>query len=123
MWVIRRQQIAALEAAQSRRFEEQLAAHLRRHFPGPCARLGEAGLREAIRHGRRKAARYRIVAERDVCKFVSLALVFGRDFDEDPRLPWAGAILRGAGDAGPTLRVNRLYLEALERLGPPRDAP
>lgn len=116
--VIREEQKAALEEAQRRLYEEKLAAHLRRFFPAECARLGDAGLREAIRRGVRRASRHGIVSERDVCKFVSLTLFFGRDFDADPRLPWAAAIL-GAG-IGPTLRVNRLYLEALERLAEAR---
>jgi hypothetical protein len=92
--VIRSSQIEQLDRVQEERFEARLAAHLTEHFPEPAGELGPDGVLAAIRHGVRKARGYGIETERDLCKYLDLMFVFGRDFDDDPSLPWASRVLR-----------------------------
>ncbi|MBZ5626545.1 MAG: hypothetical protein LAQ69_48870 [Acidobacteriia bacterium] len=93
MLVIRQQQMAAFAQAAVKSFDDRVVIHLNKFFPEQCGTLGEPQLREFIRYGVERANTYGIVAERDVCKYIDLMAVFGRDFDTDPRLRWAGVIL------------------------------
>ncbi len=70
-----------------------MVLHLETFFPERAAELGEKGVRDAIELGQSKAAKYDIYTERDVCKFLSFMFALGFDFDTDPELPWAKAIL------------------------------
>src|SRR3712207_149661 len=93
MFTIRRAQIDAMSARLAARWEERMVLHLVTFFPELASELGEAGLRDAIKLGEKKAARYGIHSERDVCKFLNFMFAFGFDFDVDPGLPWAAQIL------------------------------
>jgi len=113
MLVMRTAQLEALRASAQQRFEERLMAHLGRIFPRPCAVLGEAGLRHLCRDGIARARTYGLRSERDLCKYLSLMLVFGHNFDREQ--PWAAEILQ-LGSA-PGRRMERLYATAQERAG------
>lgn len=89
-----------------RKFEDLVLAHLKKFFPNQCKALGEARIRETIRYGVDRARGYQIVAERDVCKYIDLVIVLGRDFDTDDELPWAGRILRASRP--PAEKVERV---------------
>lgn len=114
MLKIRKEQKERLSQVMIRRFEDRMIEHLQRFFPARAAELGEAGLREHIHHGVARAASYEIVAERDVCKYIDLMFSLGRDFDVDPALPWARAILRHPSISGPTAKVMLLVEIAKE---------
>ncbi len=92
-----------------------MVVHLNKHFPKNCAALGEAGVREAIGAGIASAKKYGIVSERDVCKYINLMFAFGRDFDVDPKLPWAAQILRTRVYESPGDRMRALYETAKTR--------
>lgn len=111
MLVMRKVQLEVLGESARRRFEERLGAHLRRFFPRPCEVLGQEGLRQVCREGIERAQSYGMTSERDLCKFLSLVFVFGRDFDREQ--PWAAEILR-LGSV-PSRRMERLYAAALAR--------
>lgn len=106
--LIRDEQLVALRGVRQKEYEKRLAAHLRKYFSETCTDLGERGLRDAVRYGIKRAKAYGIQAERDVAKYLNLMFVFGRDFDTDPRFPWAASMLRST-DYGPTLRINQVY--------------
>jgi hypothetical protein len=112
---IRAEQIDSFSESVSKSFENRMVLHLNKHFPEHCKALGEPGVREAIDTGIQKAKNYRIVSERDVCKFITLMFAFGRDFDTDPKLPWASNILRTRVYNNPTDRINALYETAKTR--------
>ena len=114
MLTIRTQQLAVFARAETKKFEDRLLIHLNRFFPKPSRALGEPKLRETIRHGIKRAASYGITAERDVYKYVDLMAVFGRDFDTDPRLPWAGETLRTRRN--PTTKIQALFGSARRHL-------
>jgi hypothetical protein len=108
MLVIRQQQMRALGGWLREAFVRRCEAHLRSNF-ATCAALPAEDLRAMVEEGIARAASYGIDAERDVCKFLNLVAVFGKDFDRN--LDWAREML--ASDAGPRLRLNRLYARAI----------
>jgi hypothetical protein len=114
MLTIRKKQIGAFLESNVKKFEERMIVHLNKFFPTQCKAAGETQLRETIRYGIKGAARYGIIAERDVCKYIDLMVVYGRDFDRDPKLPWASTILNDQTPKDPGLTVDRLYEEAMK---------
>jgi len=114
MLTIRKQQMAAFERAEIKKFEDRMVIHLKKFFPRQCAALGDFKLRETIRYGIKRAAAYGITAEREVYKYTDLMIVLGRDFDTDQRLPWAGEILRGRKN--PVAKILALHGSARKHL-------
>lgn len=110
--IIRRQQIASLSKISAAKFEARTAEHLARCFPDECKGLGDDKLRELIRYGVEHAAKYGIDLERDVCKYIDLMVVFGRDFDTSADRPWASLILEDKSLANSTAKTERLFAEA-----------
>jgi hypothetical protein len=93
MMTIQKRQIAAMGERLARRWEDTMVVHLETFFPEVTQELGPEGVLHAIDLGVKKAARYNIHSERDVCKFLNFMFAFGFDFDLDPELPWAHEIL------------------------------
>ena len=90
--------------------------HLERCFPHRCRALGPDGVREAVDHGIARAAAYGIRSERDVCKYVDLMFVFGRDFDLPAEQPWAAKILATAGARRPGALIDALLDRAMHKM-------
>ena len=108
MLLIRESQMQALSGLRRSAFIVRCEAHLRANFAA-CAAMSSRELRTMVEQGTARAMSYGIEAERDVCKFLNLIAVLGRDFDL--RLHWARKTL--ASGAGPRLRLNRLYEQAI----------
>ncbi len=89
-----------------------MIAHLNKVFPEQSKILGEPKLRETIQYGTQRATSYRFISERDVCKYIDLMILFGRDFDKDPNLPWAQSILQNQAIKDPSIKVDRLFKTA-----------
>lgn len=119
MFVVRRRQIEAMRARLEQRFEEQMVIHLHTFFPERCAELGEPGVRTAIIYAINRAARYDITSERDICKYLNLMFVYGFQFDVDPELPWAAAILNDATLGRSSVKMHLLMKAADGTLEPP----
>jgi hypothetical protein len=113
MLTIRDEQIRALSLVM---FERWLQSHLRQYFPKQCAGLTDAELRQTVRTGIARGRRYGFVHEADLCRFTDILLVMGADFDSDPRLPWAAAILNDPGLARPGVRIEMLQEAAAGHL-------
>jgi hypothetical protein len=113
MLTVRLAQLHALEALASDAYERRLGRHAQQFFPERVAFLTEPELHAYVRQAVAAARGHGLASERDICKYLNLALSLGPDFDTDPALPWARAILT-AEHIGPTLRINRLYLKATE---------
>jgi hypothetical protein len=109
MFTIRQDQLDTLHDDKRRRFVERMVAHLKEYFPRRVESLGEPEVRNLIEDGITRAASYRITAERDVCKFIDIMIVHGRDFDT--RFPWAEEILK-AEPTDPTAKTNHLFERA-----------
>lgn len=117
MLIIRKEQMGVFEEVALKNFEDRMVIHLGKFFPEQCAALGDDGIREAIRYGIERAESYGIVDERDVCKYIDLTIVFGRDFDESPGTAWASSILNDEFLTDPTAKVERLFREAMKVTG------
>jgi hypothetical protein len=114
-FTIRQAQMDVFSQTEIQKFEDWMVKHLTQFFPQQCQALGKSLLRELIQHGIQRAAAHRITAERDVCKFIDLMIVFGRDFDRDNKSAWAGQIL--ANRKTPRSKIRSLYEAAKMRLG------
>lgn len=97
-------------------FEDRMVTHLGKFFPAYTEPLGDDAVRRLIRYGVERAAKYGIVAERDVCLYIDAMFAYGRDFDEDPSVPWAAAILKDPSMQSPKYRMSRLVDAAFEHL-------
>jgi hypothetical protein len=106
MLTIRNEQMAVCSKAMIDDFEVRMMAHLRKHFPEPYSSLGDSTAREMIRYGMQQAALYEIRGERDLCKYIDLTMVLGKDFDQ--QLPWVSKVLNDRGSS-PDIRICRLY--------------
>lgn len=81
---IRPEQLDAFSQVERRKFEDWMVAHLTRFFPREATAMGgESRVRDLIRHGIGRSAAYGITAKRDVCKYLDLMMLLGRDFDAD----------------------------------------
>jgi hypothetical protein len=120
MLTIREDQMRILSLA---RFELWMVTHLRTYFPHRCSHLADAELLAIVRLGVEKGRRYGLAKEADVCRFTDVMLVMGSEFDTDPQMPWAAAILSHTGFAGPESRMEMLHQAACDHLrqldGPP----
>ena len=112
MLTLRKEQVKVLGPLGMKSFEDRVVAHLHKIFPAEAQALGEPKLHDAIRYGTQRARSYSIVSERDVCKYIDLSILYGRDFDKDPNLPWAQSILENKAIRSPTTKVDRLFREA-----------
>ncbi len=112
MFTIRKEQMAAFGPLGKKAFEDRVVDHLKRAFPQQSEALGDEKIRETIQYGTQRAAAYRIIAERDVCKYIDLMVLYGRDFDKDPNLPWAQSVLQNQAIKNPSTKVDRLFKAA-----------
>lgn len=114
---VRTAQMAAFSQSEVQKFEDWMCSHLRKFFQRQCEALSEPQLRDLIQYGIKRAAGHKITSKRDVCKFIDLMAVFGRDLHTDRRLPWAGEILSGKEEARP--KIEALYKAATKYLREP----
>jgi hypothetical protein len=112
MLTMRKEQLAVFGPIGKKAFEDRMITHLNKIFPEQSRSLGEPKLRETIQYGAQRAATYRIISERDVCKYIDLMILYGRDFDKDPAQSWAHPILQNQAIRNPTSKVERLYKAA-----------
>lgn len=112
---IKGEQMAVFSEEAVKDFENRMIVHLRKFLPAHVEPLGDAQIGEFIRRGIERAASHGIVNERGVCSYVDGMFVFGRDFDTDPNLSWASAILGDRSLKGPT-KAARLFDAMLKHL-------
>ena len=103
---MRNEQIDAFSRSREIAYEDSLISHIRDFFPDRFQTAGETNVRELIRYGIMRSRSYGIVTERDVCKYIDLMIVFGRDFDQE--CVWAQEILTDE-DADPVDQIDDLY--------------
>ena len=113
MFKIKREQMDVLRQAGLEGFVERMREHLSDTFPRETRELGQAALEETIWYCIARAETHEVTSERDVCLYLGLMLVFGRDFDRE--LPWAREILEDRSVPRPTERMDRLQAEGEAR--------
>lgn len=111
MFVLRQQHFDAFAADAKTRFMDDMVAHLKERFPDECEKMGEPALRARITDGTARAAKYGIVAERDVATFVRFTFGIRPDFDTSPETKWAQPILQRKNIAAAN-RLEEIKIEA-----------
>ncbi|MDI3284586.1 hypothetical protein [Polyangium sp. 15x6] len=118
---ILREQVDALRQAELEEYRERVIAQIQGIFPAEWSRLGEEGCGALVDRALGRAARHGCKSEQDVFRYVSLMLVLGPDFEEDPALPWVREILEDPEASG-WQKVSALMDRAIAWLRE-RDAP
>ncbi len=113
---IRTSQMQTFEQAAMTAFELRMVEHLRTYFPGHYRIWGPETARTVVQYGCKKAQGYELTTERNICLYLTLMATLGGNFDTDPQLPWARAILTDPTISEPTTRIDRLTDQAMEFL-------
>jgi hypothetical protein len=114
MLTIREEQLRAFRKVEVQKFVDQAAIHVGKFFPKQCRELGHDKLRELIRDGIQTGSRYGITGKADVLKYIDLTVLFGRDFDVNPELPWAAETLKS--ENRPNDKIESLMFQARKHL-------
>ena len=114
--IIRKEQMQAFREVAIKDFEDRTVVHLEKSFPEKSQELGESGVREAIRHGIKRAAIYKIKSKYGVEKYIEVMFMFGSDFDRDANLPWARRILSDRTLKGSKAKADHLYETAMKNV-------
>ena len=116
MLIIRDEQAEAFLVPVDDDFRKWVAIHLEQFFPDQCAQLGARAIDDVVEYGIQRAKLYAIHDQANVCAYLNLMFVLGRDFDAAPHLPWAGAILGDKSIASASARTERLHGESMRYL-------
>ena len=109
--------MAALATVQIKTFDDHTLDYIRKTYPRRFDELGERNVRDLIAHGCKRVAKYGFKGDADITKYIEVMLLFGDDFDADPRLTWAKTILQQR--KSPAVKIKALYEEAKERCKSP----
>jgi hypothetical protein len=112
MLKIRKTQMDSLSEAMLKQFEDRMVTHLRAACPEQTQDLPESELRTVIRTGIENAAKYDITSEVDIRRYLECSVVYGLDFDTNPKTTWASHILNNKDLSG-TEKMNRVDEYAL----------
>ncbi len=108
MLTIRPDQMKVFAQYTTTDFEHRAMDHLRRCFPERTKALDEQRLLKPVRAGIIRAKPYGIETEREVVKYIDLMVIFGREFDTDPKYPEARRILMRK-DLTARSKIEKLY--------------
>lgn len=114
MLKVRPAQIKVFEGAALRQFEDEMVQHLAKFAPKHCQVIGEPAVRKAIQLGVRRAAKYGLTDRGPVRFYIELMFMFGSDFDTDPQVPWAMAVLKDPALTDQIAKADRLYEQAMD---------
>lgn len=114
MFNLRKEQLKVFEEAAARESEARITRQLLSEQPSPGGAMGRAALEDLVCYGIGRARTYQLTAEVDVLKYIRVMLALGRDFDRDPRYPWAAQTLNDTTLGSATAKADRLSAAALE---------
>ncbi|HEY5996710.1 MAG TPA: hypothetical protein VIU29_06790, partial [Candidatus Deferrimicrobiaceae bacterium] len=97
-------------------YEKRVLDHIEKYFPAQAKLFGRERLHPLAVRAIDQADVYAMVSEQSACVYADGLLMLGVDFDVDPQLPFAGAILRDEGLAERE-RAARLYDAVLDYWG------
>lgn len=113
--IIREEQLKKFSEVLKRGFEDRLLACLKQGLPAHAEKFGDDRTRRAIQLGIERAAACGIRSEMGTARFVQLLFLFDRDFERNPRYPWATQVMADPGIAGEA-RAERLVQSAVSAL-------
>jgi hypothetical protein len=111
MLVIRKEQMDIIRTSLGKkRFTDRIVNRLKKMLP----EKDEQDLLEVAQYGILRAEQNQFITERDICQYIDLMAVFGKDFDKDPELPWVKEVLNNQSFNTTSEKMNHLYDIALE---------
>src|SRR5581483_6896566 len=123
--IIRRQQLETFELNAERRFERQMAGHLRTFSPQHAKTLNDETLDRIVDNGVERAHAYGLSSQGAVQFFVETMFILGGQFDSDPQYPWAFEILAELDVIDSNVKADRLHARVSDFLekaaGPERE--
>jgi hypothetical protein len=115
MLTIRKEQIRVFDEMAMKQFIESMVIHVKKHFPEESKLMDDEQLKNHVRNVISTGKKYELVSERDICKYLNLSMHFGKDFDKNPENEWMITMLMDGSEPNPSIRINKLYKEALKR--------
>lgn len=112
MLQIRKTQMDSLSDAMLKQFEDRMVIHLRTACPEQTHEMPEPELRTTIHTGIKRAEKYDITSEFDIRRYLECVVVYGPDFDTNPKTAWAGPLLNNKQWSG-TEKMNQVDEYAL----------
>lgn len=107
MLVIRKGQMEVFSRYMRTQFEERMVVHLKTTFPEQIQSMSELDLRNVVQTNIDNAAKYDVIGESDVQRYLEYVVCYGPDFDTHPKTSWAGQILHDKDLAG-TEKMNQI---------------
>jgi len=92
-FVLRKDQMEAFSVYMVRNFEKKMLHHLRETFKEQTAARDDASLLGAVQAGIKKSLKYGIEMEDDIRRYLEHMVIYGDEFDTDPKTSWAREIL------------------------------
>ena len=92
---LRSHTVAAFVDAALDRARDRIVAALRQTLPGDTSHVTVETLQALCDYGITRAAVYGLDTERSIYVYVAAMVLYGEQFDTNPRLPWAPEILNG----------------------------
>jgi len=93
-----------------------MVEHIKEFFPKYYEIHKEPLIRKVILYAVGRAESYNLITERDVCLYINLVFLLGSNFDTDPQLPWAAAILNDETITDSVTRIDKLHDKGMEYL-------
>jgi hypothetical protein len=94
---IRDEQIETMRQGVRREYERRVLDHIARYFSQQMRLFGRERLHPLAARSIDQASSYQMVSEESTYVYADAMMLLGVDFDVDPQLPFAGAILRDPG--------------------------
>ena len=82
MLVIKKNQIDVFEKVMFSQFEDKMVAYLKDCHSNALADENDQKIRLLIRDGAKKAKKYGVETEWDVCRFIQLIVIYGPEYEE-----------------------------------------
>jgi hypothetical protein len=93
MLKIRGEQMEIFSRHMVKQFEDRMVVQIQSRYTEKLKNMPESAIRSMIQKGIRKAKVYNVTAEDDVQQFLEYMMIYGPEFDEDPKTKWARMIL------------------------------
>ncbi len=116
MLVLRSYQLKELGALRQNTLKTRYIDHLKKHFSEECRLLdtSEGKLAEFVNYCYDKSKKLNIESEVDICRYLSLSILYGADFDTS--LWWAKDLVEEGAKQSSTPLIDLMFHQGLKRI-------
>jgi hypothetical protein len=115
MLTIREPQLRCFAASLRSERMAGMCAYLRAQFPEELQGEDDDTLHGRVEAALARAALFGLHTERDCCRYLNLAVLYGWDAGQRPEHAWMTAILTDPAVSDPSQRLHRLVLHCIRR--------